>query len=97
MPRESFQKVLVVGLESITSMRIPVKDSFSKLVEGKPQARITATSQGKSVSYNEPSSSTIDDFAPPGCYRDREITIIPIIPIRQTNWARVFKLSRVTG
>lgn len=95
MPRKPFQKVLVVGLESITSMRIPVKDSFSKLVEGKPQAQITATSQGKSVSYNEPSSSTIDDSAPPGC--NREITIIPIIPTRQTNWARVFKLSRVAG
>jgi hypothetical protein len=61
MPRKPFQKVLVVGLESITSMRIPVKDSFSKLVEGKPQAQITATNQGKSVSYNEPSSSTIND------------------------------------
>jgi hypothetical protein len=45
MPRKPFQKVLVVGLESITSMRIPVTDSFSKLVEGKPQAQITATSQ----------------------------------------------------
>jgi hypothetical protein len=41
MPRKLFQKVLVVGLESITSMRIPVKDSFSKLVEGKPQAQIS--------------------------------------------------------
>jgi hypothetical protein len=38
---------------------------LSKLVEGKPQAQITATSQGKSVSYNEPRSSTIDDSAPP--------------------------------
>ncbi|MGC2572098.1 MAG: hypothetical protein WA364_11360 [Candidatus Nitrosopolaris sp.] len=53
------------------------------------------TSQGKSVSYNEPRSSTIDDSAPPGCHR--EIAIIPIIPIQQTNWARVFKLSRVAG
>jgi hypothetical protein len=95
MRRKPFQKVLVVGLESITSMRIPGKDSFPKSVEGKPQAQITATSQGKSVSYNEPRPSTIDDYAPSGCHR--EITIISIIPIRQTNWARVFKLSRVEG
>jgi hypothetical protein len=42
--------------------------SFSKPVEGKPQAQITATNQGKSVSYNEPKantkSSTFDDSAP---------------------------------